>query len=312
MSASTKIAIICGPTATGKSRVAVEISKKLCAVREVEIVSADSAALYTHLDIGTAKPTADDRNAVLHHMIDIISPDEAFNAARYREIASRIIDEIHGRNNIPLVCGGTGLYIKALVYGLFPAPFFIKEIRDQLKREAEERGMVSLFEELKRVDPESAGRINKNDRVRIMRALEVYRGTAEPISRLQKRHGFKTAKFTPLVLGLTMERKILYDRIERRVDEMIQKGLVDEVKKVLQSGFAPDSFGLRIIGYKEIVSHLQNDIGLDEAVSLIKRNTRRLAKRQETWFSKVPEIVWFHYPYDILRMTDLIKKGLNL
>ncbi len=276
-----------------------------------EIIYADSAAVYRYLDVGTAKPSHDLRKRVPHHMIDVAFPDQQFNAKLYSEMATEVVRDIISSGKIPIVTGGTGLYIKALVHGLFSISSGIEEIRQKLDIEEKERGISELYIELCRVDPESASMINENDHIRIKRALEIYRKTGIPISKLKRNHGFKNKVFDPVYIGLSVNRKILYERIESRVDDMIRDKITDEVKKVIGLGYDEKSTALSTIGYKEITEYLCGEITLDEAVFLIKRNTRRLAKRQMTWFKKVPNVNWFEYPYDIEGIVSIIKRGMQ-
>lgn len=290
--------------------VAIEIAERLRDFGGAEIIYADSAAVYRYLDVGTAKPSHPIRKRVPHHMIDVVLPDQQFNAKVYAEMATEIIRNVIGKGKIPIVTGGTGLYIKALVHGLFSVSPGIKEVREELDIEDREKGMGVLYRELLRVDPESASSINKNDHIRIKRALEVYRKTGVPISKLRQDHAFKEKIFDPVYVGLALKRKVLYERIEERVDDMIKDKITDEVKNIIRLGYDPKSFALSTIGYKEITEYLTGEITLDEAVSLIKRNTRRLAKRQMTWFKKIPGVNWFEYPFDIDGIVSFIKRGI--
>lgn len=309
MSALKKIAVITGPTATGKSGVAVRVAKSLNG--RGEIVYADSAAVYRRLDIGTAKPTVEEMGGVPHHLIDLCEVDEDFDAERYSKAAAAAVEDIVSRGNIPVVTGGTGLYIKALVHGLFSIPEDGGRARKKLLEELEEEGLDRLYSELVTVDPISAESINKNDKTRIIRALEIFRITGRPASEIREEHAFKEKAFDPLYIGLTMKRSFLYERIDRRVDEMIESGIVDEVRAILKDGYSPSCRSLNTIGYREIVSHVNGGIDRERAINLIKRNTRRLAKRQVTWFNKVDDIVWFEYPYNIEEIVRTIKEGLN-
>ena len=292
--------------------VSVEVAESLSDFGGAEIIYADSAAVYRYLDIGTAKPSHDLRKKIGHHMIDVALPDQKFNAKIYSEMATEIVRDIIEMGKIPIVTGGTGLYIKALVHGLFSVSPGIEETREELDLEERERGIDALYRELFLVDPESASKINENDHMRIKRALEVYRKTGLPISKLRLDHGFKDKIFDPIYIGLSVKRKILYERIEERVDDMIRDKITDEVKRIIGLGYDEKSTALSIIGYKEITEYLAGKITLDEAVFLIKRNTRRLAKRQMTWFGKIPDVNWFDYPYDIDGIVSIIKRGIAI
>ena len=301
-----KIVVITGPTASGKSAVACTLARAVGG----EIVSADSAAVYRYLDIGTAKPTPKERKLVPHHLIDIVNPDEQFNAMAYRTAADESIRGIIERARVPIVAGGTGLYLKALLLGLFGEgedPEDKGEIRDELNRKSTEL----LFEELSRVDPPSAARINRNDRVRILRALEIYLITGVPKSQLAADHGSGARRYDALSFGLVIERSLLYERIDRRVDDMIKKGIVEEAEGILKMGYKPSAPGLSTIGYREIVGHLLGTIDLETAISLIKRKTRNYAKRQMTWFRRMEGIRRIPYPYDTSPIAGEIREFMK-
>jgi len=302
------IVVIVGPTASGKTEVAISVAEGLSGLGGAEIVSADSVAVYRHIDIGAAKPTQEERAKIPHHLIDVVSPDEEFSASRYSETASRVIDDVIGRGKVPIVVGGTGLYIKALIYGLFFVAPHDKTIRETLRDHDNE----VLFIELREIDPESASRINPNDRTRMIRAIEIYRMTGLPMSALIRGHGFKAKRYEPTYIGLLMKRKDLAERIEKRVDDMFSRGIVGEVESIRKMGYPLTARGLSGIGYKEIAILLEGKIPLPEAMSLIKKNTKSLAKRQMTWFNKVEGVRWFPYPYDIPQILDEIKKSLKL
>ncbi len=282
------VIILCGPTAVGKTAVAIELAQKINA----EIISADSGQIYRGMDIGTAKPTAEDRQKVRFHLIDILDPDEQFSAADFRTRAVEAIRQIEPRRKRAVIVAGTGLYLRALEKGLFDGPSKDPKIREELEREIERKGIESLHEELVRVDPEAAKTIPSKNRHRIIRALEVYRLTGRPISEFWKEHegrGGSPIARTFTKFGLTLARDELNSRIDERVDQMVSRGLVAEVKNLIEKwgGGAP---GLKIIGYKEIVAHLEGRISLEEAVSQIKTHSRQYAKRQMTWFKKGQDI----------------------
>jgi tRNA dimethylallyltransferase len=301
-----KIVIITGPTASGKSTLALDVAEQIGG----RIVSADSGAVYRHLDIGTAKPTLSERRRVPHHLIDIFDPDQQCNAMAYARAADTAIKEIIAGGAIPIVAGGTGLYLKALVFGVFELPGPSGEtaaIREALSAVPTDL----LREELEQVDAPSARSIGPNDRVRIIRALEIYRLTGVPKSELAARHEFAQKRYDALTFGLSMERRVLYERIDRRVDEMIASGIVREVEGLLEMGYAPQSPGLSTIGYKEMVDCLSGKIDLQEAVFLIKRKTRRYAKRQMTWFRKMEGVRWVDYPYDVNGIVRVIRSFVS-
>ena len=285
----TKIVVIIGPTASGKSKVALELAERF----NGEIISADSMQVYRYMDIGTAKPSREDQERIRHHLIDIRDPDEGFDAAQFRDEASKAIREIVDKGDLPFVAGGTGLYIKALTEGIFDAPVSDKEIRERLKKEAEEAGLSSLYNKLRDVDPEAAEKIGPANTHRIIRALEIYYMTGHPISQHHKEHAFPERPYYVLKIGLYAERETLYKNIDYRVDCMIRAGFVDEVKRILEMGYGPDLKGMQAIGYSHICKHIKGEYNLEGSVSLIKRDTRHYAKRQMTWFRRDNEITWF-------------------
>jgi tRNA dimethylallyltransferase len=290
-----KILVICGPTASGKSELALRLAHEL----DAEIINADSMQLYRGMDIGTAKPTPKQRAEVPHHLIDIVDPDRLFSAADFADAADDVIRDIRARGKQPIVVGGTGLYIRALLKGLVDSPSGAGEIRAALQKDADELGNVAMLEQLRSVDPELAAGLHPNNLVRIIRALEVHRLTGIPLSRHQQEHAFAVRRYDSLQIGILVERSRLYGNIEERVDRMLVEGLLDEVKVLLSSGFGPESKAMRSIGYKEAVAHLGGEITLEEAVTLIKRDTRRYAKRQLTWFNADPDILWCQEQIDL-------------
>jgi tRNA dimethylallyltransferase len=286
-----KIVIIVGPTASGKSDLAVRLAEHFGG----EIVNADSMQLYRGLDIGTAKPSPELRHRVPHHLIDIADPDQEFSASDFRREAAKAIADISGRGKRAFIVGGTGLYIRALLQGLVDSPSGAGDVRLELEEEARQLGNEALLGELAKVDPVTAERLHPNDLVRIIRALEVYRMTGNPISKQRSSHGFSGDYYSPLKLGLTVERGELYKRIDRRVERMMGDGLVDEVQTLLERGFSPQLKALRSIGYRHICAYLSGEYTLVEGVRLMQRDTRRYAKRQMTWFRNDKEINWVEY-----------------
>ncbi len=286
-----KLLVICGPTASGKSELAIRLAREL----DAEIVNADSMQVYRGMDIGTAKPAPAQRKEIPHHLIDVADPDQPFSAADFALAADEAIRGTTGRGKRVIVAGGTGLYIRALLKGLVDSPSGAGEIRRELQEEARELGNQAMLEKLGRVDPELAARIHPNNRVRIIRALEVYRLTGVPLSRYQQEHGFSGRRYESLQIGIKVERRELYRRIDERVERMVEDGLLDEVHGLLASGYGRDLKSMRAIGYKEAAACLAGEYGPDEAVRLIKRDTRRYAKRQLTWFNADPDILWLEY-----------------
>jgi tRNA dimethylallyltransferase len=300
--------VIVGPTAVGKSALALELALKF----GLEIINADSMQVYRGMDIGSAKPTPADRNLVTHHLLDIRNPDEEYSAAQFREEAHRIISALAQSGKRALVTGGTGLYIKALLKGLFTAPPADRQLRERLKKLEAEKGNWHLYRQLAEVDPEAASRIHPNDTFRIIRALEVFHLTGRTISEHHRDHRFSTSAFTPLKIGLIRDRREIYRRIEARVDSMIASGLEEEVKGLLSKGYAHSIKAFQSLGYKQMLSHIRGEITLDEAIRLIKVNTKRYAKRQLTWFRQDPEILWFTLPGQTAAVDELLRKFLNI
>lgn len=276
--------ILLGPTAGGKTAVSLELAQR----HPVEILSVDSMQVYRDMDIGTAKPSPEEMERVPHHMIDVVDPEEKFNAARFRRMALEAMEGIRQRGRRPLLLCGTPFYLKALLWGLFEGPGADEDIRARLRREAEEHGSAHLHRRLAEVDPESAERIDPNDMKRVERALEVYELTGRPISERQDQ--FEGApEIDHVSVGLKREREELYERISRRVDRMMREGLVEEVRS-LEARLGPQAG--QAVGYKEIISYLEGEISLEEATRLIKRNTRHLAKSQMSWFGRFPIHRW--------------------
>ncbi|MDI3508516.1 MAG: tRNA dimethylallyltransferase [Clostridiales bacterium] len=283
--------VIVGPTAVGKTDVAIEVAQRI----NGSIISADATQVYKYMDIGSAKPTPEERKGIPHYMIDVVTPDEAFSVALFQRMAEQCIDEIIAQGRMPMLVGGTGLYINSMVYNLdFSEGTPDAELRENLRHKAQEYGVDALYNELADVDPDAAARINRNDLKRIIRALEVYYKTGRPISYYQQRSKSVPPRYNAIMIGLTMDRQRLYSRIEQRVDAMMEKGLLEEVKWLKANGYADNPVAMQAVGYKELLAYLKGLCTLDEAVMLIKRNTRRLAKRQWTWFNRDKNVRWFN------------------
>jgi tRNA dimethylallyltransferase len=293
-----KILVICGQTASGKSELALRLAHEL----DAEIISADSMQVYRGLNIGTAKPTQQQRAEVSHHLIDIVEPERLFSAADFVAAADDAVRDISNRGKRAIVVGGTGLYIRALLKGLVDSPSGAGEIRSRLQEEARRVGNEAMLERLRLVDPELAAGLHSNNLVRIIRALEVQQLTGIPLSRYQEEHAFAVHRYESLQIGIAVERSRLYARIDERVDRMLAEGLLDEVRGLLSSGYGRELKAMRSIGYKEAAAHLGGEITQEEAERLIKRDTRRYAKRQQTWFNADPDVLWFEYPekFDIV------------
>jgi len=277
-----------GPTGVGKTEVGIYLAEHL----QGEIVNFDSVQVYRYLDIGTAKPTPEERKRAAHHLVDFLEPDEEFNAARFVSMADQVIADLWKRGKQPILVGGTGLYLKALLHGLFEVGD-VSEIRERLRARLKNQGLAILYEELKRLDPETAAKLPPTDRVRITRALEVYYATGKPFSVLAREHAFAERRYPCLKIGLSMSREELYRRLDVRVDRMLATGLLDEVKRLLEMGFSPQLKPLRAIGYRHLIAYLKGEITFEEAVRQMKRDTRHYAKRQLTWFRADPEVIWF-------------------
>lgn len=284
-----KVICIVGPTCSGKTSLSLELAKRM----EIEIISADSRQFYKYLDIGTAKPNKDVLAKIPHHFIDTLEPDESYNASRYENEALSIIRSIFDRKKNPVVVGGSGLYIKALINGIFDEVDVDLEYRNELIEMKNKFGVDYLYSELLKVDQESAAKMIPQNWKRIIRALEVYHLTGNTISVHQKAHKRKI-DFMFVQFGLNWERSILYKNIEGRVNDMIALGLLEETKSILNMGFSKNINSLNTVGYKEIISFLDGNNSFEKAVELIKRNTRRLAKRQLTWFRADNRIIWLN------------------
>lgn len=285
-----KIAIILGPTAVGKSALALDLASQL----NGEIVNADSQQVYRLMDIGTGKPSLADRERVRHHLIDVVTPDQEFNAAMFRHLASEVIYQIDERKRNIIVCGGTGLYLKALTRGLFEGPGQDPELRRSLEKEIEESGLNSIYRRLAEIDPTVTSTIHPNDRLRTIRALEVYQLTGKPISQWQTEHRFEEQPFVSLKVGLNRERAELYDRINQRSEDMVEAGFVEEVRGLAARGYSLDSKALRSVGYSQMAKVVRGTLTIESGLDEMKQETRHLAKRQLTWFRGDKEVRWFH------------------
>ncbi|MCB5231099.1 MAG: tRNA (adenosine(37)-N6)-dimethylallyltransferase MiaA [Candidatus Cloacimonas sp.] len=277
------IIVIEGPTASGKSRLALDLAQRL----ETEIISADSRQIYCFMDIGTAKPTLSDQKSVKHHMIDIINPDEEFNAGAFVDRAKKIIKNLHTKDKIPLICGGTGFYIKALLEGLFDTDEIDIKARESIIQLEKEKGAEHLYQLLSNVDPESAKQIHPNDSYRVKRALEVCISTGKSIREHWSEQDRSTQLFNPYRIMIVEERETLYNRINKRVEQMVEEGLIDEIQSLFDKGYKISDPGMNSVGYKEFFPYLKNNAPFDECQSEAQKNTRNYAKRQLTWYRKV-------------------------
>ena len=288
-----KILVIVGPTASGKTRMAVELAQR----HNGEVISADSMQIYRTMDIGTAKPTKEEMGGIPHHMIDVADPEEDFSVARYVEMAARCVDDVLERGKLPIVAGGTGLYIDSLLSGRTFAPFSPDSaLRGELERELAEKGGQAMLEALAQVDPEAAQRLHPNDHKRIVRALEVYRSTGKTITQHNRETQAIPPRYNALTIGLAFQdRQAMWRRIDQRVDEMVAAGLEDEVRRLLTSGISPKCTAMQAIGYKEFTQALSGEMTWQEATDVVKLRSRQYAKRQLTWFGRNPNTRWVRW-----------------
>lgn len=283
------IIILTGPTAVGKTNLSIDLAKELNA----EIISADSMQIYKYMDIGSAKVTEDEMQGVKHYLVDEVTPDYVFSVSEFQKRADDYIEKINDENKRVLVTGGTGLYLNSLIYNMdFAKSDANNELREKLRIELEENGIDYMHNKLKELDPEAAQRIHKNNTKRVIRALEVYL-SGEKMNDFSKDLKFNE-KYNPIIIVLNREREHLYERINKRVDIMMDNGLIDEVKNLLKMGYTKDMISMQGIGYKEIIKYLDGEYTLDEAIDIIKRDSRRYAKRQLTWFRRYDDAKWFN------------------
>ena len=285
---TSRLICLLGPTAVGKTEIAIQLAQRLNA----EIISVDSRQIYRQMDIGTAKPTPEEKQAARHHLIDCVDISEPFSVADYQSLADTAIADIQNRGKRVLLVGGAGLYFRVIVDGLFKGPGADPALRKRLEIEAAQFGVDALHDRLRVCDPESADRIHPNNIVRVIRALEVYELTGTPMSELQQQWHPEKQRYPFIAFGLTMPRALLYRRIEQRVDVMLANGLIAEVESLLAAGYGRDTIALRSFGYKELIAYLDGDCTYLEAISQLQQNTRRFAKRQLTWFRKDTRIEW--------------------
>ncbi|MNC20851.1 tRNA dimethylallyltransferase [compost metagenome] len=300
--------MLLGPTAVGKTRLSLE----LAAAYNAEIISGDSMQVYRGMDIGTAKITTAEMKGIPHHLIDIHDPEDAYSAAEFQEQGKRLIEEISARGKLPFIVGGTGLYIESLCYGFrFSEAVADEAFRSEMDAFAEEHGAEALHARLTAVDPASAARLHHNDRRRIIRALEIHHQTKVTLSAAQADQK-KESPYELCLIGLTMDRKILYKRIEDRIDQMLEQGLIQEVQGLLDKGYTRSLVSMQGLGYKEIAAYLAGELTQDDAVILLKRDTRRFAKRQLSWFRHMKEIQWIedfneqNYSENLAKIREII------
>ena len=305
---NSKLLCLLGPTAVGKTEIAIELAQHLNA----EIVSVDSRQIYRQMDIGTAKPTPEEQQAAPHHLIDCVDISQPFSVADYQSLADTAIADIQNRGKQVLLVGGAGLYFRAVIDGLFEGPGADPAVRERFEQEAAQHGVDALHERLRACDPESADRIHPNNVVRVIRALEVYELTGVPMSEHQQQWHPEKQRYPFIAFGLTMPRALLYHRIEQRVDVMLANGLIAEVESLLATGYARDTIALQSFGYKELITYLDGECTYTEAISQLKQNTRRFAKRQLTWFRKDTRIEWLDRETTLDIVADLLAKIENI
>jgi len=287
MPADVPLLVITGPTASGKTAVAVEVARRL----HGEIISADSMQVYQHLSIGTAKPTRDEVQEVPYHLIDHQSPNDQYHLGRFVSEATELIKQMQARGVQPIICGGTGLYIRGLLYGIFEGGEVPPEVRDQVEEKFQQEGLAAVFEELCKADPVSAARYGPNDRQRILRAVEIYRSTGRPMSSFHQQDATRPL-YSAQVFVLSPTREVLYQRINSRVDRMVELGLIDEVRAYLAAGYSEDNPAIKALGYREIIQALRDDAEMQPALEAMKQKSRNYAKRQMTWFRAMPGANW--------------------
>lgn len=303
--------ILTGPTAVGKTELSVKLAKAL----QGEIISADSIQVYKYMDIGSAKVTKEEMEEVKHYLIDELMPDEEFNIFYFKEKAKEYVNEIYKNNHIPIVAGGTGFYIQSLLYDIeFKNEESDDQIRNELYQLYEKQGAAYIHNMLKEIDPESAAAIHENNVKRVIRAIEYYRLNGEKISTHNEREKQKNSPYNFKYYCLNMDRKLLYERINKRVDIMVKNGLVEEVKSLLNMGYSKNLVSMQGIGYKEIVLYIEGNITLEEAVEMIKQETRRFAKRQLTWFRREKEVTFINYEdfdFDKEKVLEFMINDIN-
>lgn len=300
-----KVIVICGPTASGKTKLSIEIAKKI----DGEIVSADSMQIYKEMNIGTAKPTVEEMQGIKHYLLDFVSPNERYSVAEYKKDAINAIEEIIKRKKVPIVVGGTGLYINSLIYGIdYPEIEIDINYRNELEKIAEEEGLEKLYNMAKLVDEEAIKNISSNDKKRICRILEIYHSTGKTKTQQEIESRKNGPKYEYLVFGMNMDRDKLYDRINKRVDIMIKDGLIQEVKEIA-SKYHEFPTAMQGLGYKEVLEYLNGDTSKEEMIEKIKMETRRYAKRQLTWFRRYETIKWIDASDDIQNNIKIILEG---
>lgn len=301
-----KIVVIVGPTASGKTKLSIELAKRI----DGEVVSCDSMQIYKEMDIGSAKPTIEEMQGIKHHLIDYISPEERYSVARYKQDAKKAIKEILEKGKVPIIVGGTGLYVNSLIYEIeYNKIEFDAEYREKLEEKAK-KGLEDLYEEAKKIDPKAMEIISPNDKKRIIRVLEIYHATKKTKTELEIESRKNEVQYDYRVFAIDIRRDILYDRINKRVDKMIEQGLIQEVENLKQK-YSEFPTAMQGLGYKEVVQYFENELTKEEMIEKIKQETRRYAKRQLTWFRKNKETIWLNGLDDVQKNTDIICDNLK-
>ena len=301
-----KVIVICGPTASGKTALSIELAKQI----NGEIVSADSMQIYKDMNIGTAKPTKEEMQGINHYLIDFVSPDERYSVADYKQDAKKAIREIIKKGKVPIIVGGTGLYVDSLIYEIeYPNIEFNEKYREKLEKEVEEKGLEELYEKAQKIDGEAIQKISKNDKKRILRILEIYHATGKNKTEQERESRKKEVEFDYKVYALKWDREKLYERINERIDIMLEKGLIDEVKRVYTK-YNKFPTAMQGLGYKEVVEYLENKTTKEEMIEKIKQETRRYAKRQMTWFRKNKQTIWLNGQDKVQNNIKIILEGL--
>ena len=302
-----KVIVICGPTASGKTALSIELAKKI----NGEIISCDSMQIYKDMNIGTAKVTKEEMQGIQHYMIDFVSPDTRYSVADYKNDAEKAIETIINKGKIPIIVGGTGLYVDSLIYGIeYPEIKFDEEYRKRLEKEADEKGLEFLYNKAKEIDKQAMQKISLNDKKRIIRVLEIYHATGKTKTEQEIESRKKEIKYEYKVFAINMNREKLYERINIRVDKMIENGLIEEVEN-LKKKYNHFPTAMQGLGYKEVVEYLQNQITRDEMIEKIKQESRRYAKRQLTWFRKNKETIWIDGLEKIEYNISIIEQEIN-
>ena len=302
-----KVIVICGPTASGKTSLSIALAKKI----NGEIVSSDSMQIYKDMDIGTAKPSEEEMQGIKHYLIGIIEPDKRYSVADYKEDAKKAIKEILQKGKVPIIVGGTGLYIDSLIYEIeYPNIEFDSKYRAELEKQVEEQGLEKIYQKAKEIDPEAVNKISCNDKKRILRILEIYHATGKTKTEQEKESRKKEVEYDYQVYALKWDREKLYERINARVDIMLENGLVEEVKNIMRK-YNEFPTAMQGLGYKEVVEYLNGDLTKQEMEDKIKRETRRYAKRQMTWFRKNKQTIWLNAEDDTQNNIQIILEGMS-